>query len=103
VTRTELGCNETGSGSGEDECVGIFKENGGVAKIVVLDDRYIWTATSSSSVNRWVSVLGQAAVEGLGEKRLEWKSRRWPDLIRFNSTDLFLLHLHLQLPYLLYS
>lgn len=99
VTRTELGCNETGSGSGEDECVGIFKENGGVAKIVVLDDRYIWTATSSSSVNRWVSVLGQAAVEGLGEKRLEWKSRRWPDLIRFNSTDLFLLHL----PYLLYS
>lgn len=68
MTRTELGCNETGSCSGEDECVGIFKENGGVAKIVVLDDRYIWTATSSSSVNRWVSVSGPAAVEGLGEK-----------------------------------
>lgn len=55
VTRTELGSHEAGGSSGEDECVGIFKENGGVAKIVVLDDRYVWTATSSSSVNRWVS------------------------------------------------
>ncbi|KAI9279517.1 WD40-repeat-containing domain protein [Umbelopsis sp. AD052] len=56
VTRTELGSHEAGGSSGEDECVGIFKENGGVAKIVVLDDRYIWTATSSSSVNRWLSI-----------------------------------------------
>jgi WD repeat-containing protein 48 len=55
VTRTELGSSEAGGPSGEDECVGIFKENEGVAKIVVLDDTYIWTATSSSSVNRWVS------------------------------------------------
>lgn len=55
MTRTELGSHEAGGSSGEDECVGIFKENGGVAKIVVLDDRYVWTATSSSSVNRWVS------------------------------------------------
>ncbi|KAM3589904.1 hypothetical protein VKS41_000759 [Umbelopsis sp. WA50703] len=55
VTRTELGVSESGT-AGEDECVGIFKENGGVAKMVVLDDRYIWTATSSSSVNRWLGI-----------------------------------------------
>lgn len=60
VTRTELGSSESGT-AGEDECVGIFKENGGVAKIVVLDDRYIWTATSSSSVNRWLGIPSRQA------------------------------------------
>ncbi|OBZ91909.1 hypothetical protein A0J61_00044 [Choanephora cucurbitarum] len=40
----------------EAECIGLFKEDSGVLKIAALDDAYVWTATSSSSINRWLSV-----------------------------------------------
>ncbi|KAI8390199.1 WD40-repeat-containing domain protein [Blakeslea trispora] len=40
----------------ETECIGLFKEDSGVLKIAALDDTYVWTATSSSSINRWLSV-----------------------------------------------
>ncbi|KAI8882025.1 WD40 repeat-like protein [Backusella circina FSU 941] len=41
---------------GESECIALCKENSGVLKIAALEDSYIWTATSSSSINRWLSV-----------------------------------------------
>ncbi|KAI7883139.1 WD40 repeat-like protein [Lichtheimia hyalospora FSU 10163] len=54
VTKTEIsGCNEMDN---ESECIGLFKEKSGVSKIVVLQDKYIWTATSSSDINRWLSI-----------------------------------------------
>ncbi|KAF7731707.1 hypothetical protein EC973_008879 [Apophysomyces ossiformis] len=55
VTKTEI-LNTDTSISSESECVGLFKEKSGVVKIVALQDAYVWTATSSSSVNRWLSV-----------------------------------------------
>ncbi|KAI9473666.1 MAG: WD40-repeat-containing domain protein [Benjaminiella poitrasii] len=41
---------------GDSECIGLFKEETGVVKIAALDDTYIWTATSNSGINRWLSV-----------------------------------------------
>ncbi|KAI8078256.1 WD40-repeat-containing domain protein [Gilbertella persicaria] len=41
---------------GESECIGLFREDSGVLKIAALDDTYVWTATSSSSIHRWLSV-----------------------------------------------
>ncbi|KAI7898188.1 WD40-repeat-containing domain protein [Cokeromyces recurvatus] len=54
VTKTEI----TGQAVSESdsECIGLFREDAGVVKIVALADTYIWTATSSSSINRWLSV-----------------------------------------------
>ncbi|KAI8393498.1 WD40-repeat-containing domain protein [Radiomyces spectabilis] len=55
VTKTELGDTDV-FGSEESECVGLFKEKSGVVKIVALDDTFVWTATSSASINRWLSI-----------------------------------------------
>lgn len=41
---------------GESECIGLFREDSGVIKIAALEDSYVWTATTSSSINRWLSV-----------------------------------------------
>ncbi|KAI9313547.1 WD40-repeat-containing domain protein [Dichotomocladium elegans] len=54
VTKTEIAGNT--DWDGESECVGLFKEKSGVTKIVALQDTYIWTATSSCNINRWLSV-----------------------------------------------
>ncbi|KAI8086121.1 WD40-repeat-containing domain protein [Halteromyces radiatus] len=56
VTKTELPREGANEKHDESECIGLFKENSGVGKIVAFDDTYIWTATSSSSINRWLSV-----------------------------------------------
>ncbi|ORY94461.1 WD40-repeat-containing domain protein [Syncephalastrum racemosum] len=53
VTRTEISGQEE---DGESECIGLFKEESGVTKIAVWNDTYVWTATSSSSIHRWLSV-----------------------------------------------
>ncbi|KAJ3037764.1 hypothetical protein HDV00_001349 [Rhizophlyctis rosea] len=37
----------------EVDCVAVCKEQSGVMKVVAIDDMYIWTATNSSSINRW--------------------------------------------------
>ncbi|KAI8614390.1 hypothetical protein BC830DRAFT_1082008 [Chytriomyces sp. MP71] len=40
----------------EDElvdCVAVCKETGPVHKLVAVDDMFVWTATNSSSINRW--------------------------------------------------
>ncbi|KAI9265919.1 WD40-repeat-containing domain protein [Sporodiniella umbellata] len=52
VNKTEI----TGRSVSVGECVGLFREKSGVVKIAALDDSYIWTATSSSSINCWLSV-----------------------------------------------
>ncbi|KAI9253221.1 WD40-repeat-containing domain protein [Sporodiniella umbellata] len=54
VNRTEITGRAVSNSDGES--IGLFKEDSGVAKIVVLNDTYVWTATSSSSINRWLSV-----------------------------------------------
>ncbi|KAI8974896.1 WD40-repeat-containing domain protein [Pilobolus umbonatus] len=54
VIKTEISGEDVYDG--ESECVALFKENAGVAKITALDDTYVWTATSNSSINRWLSV-----------------------------------------------
>ncbi|CAO3591395.1 unnamed protein product [Absidia cylindrospora] len=56
VTKTEIPREGAGDKQDESECIGLFKENSGVGKIVAFDDTYIWTATSTSSINRWLSV-----------------------------------------------
>ncbi|CAO3591245.1 unnamed protein product [Absidia cylindrospora] len=56
VTKTEIPREGASDKHDESECIGLFKENSGVGKIVAFDDTYIWTATSSSSINRWLSV-----------------------------------------------
>ncbi|CAG8499312.1 1077_t:CDS:10 [Ambispora leptoticha] len=40
----------------DGECVAICKENAGIVKMVALDNKYIWTATSNSNINRWLDV-----------------------------------------------
>ncbi|KAI8639396.1 WD40-repeat-containing domain protein [Parasitella parasitica] len=54
VNKTEI----TGQtiAEGDIECIGLFREDSGVLKIVALEDAYVWTATSSSSINRWLSI-----------------------------------------------
>ncbi|KAI7873407.1 WD40-repeat-containing domain protein [Mucor mucedo] len=54
VNKTEIS-GQTLS-EGESECIGLFKEDSGVIKIAALEDTYVWTATTSSSINRWLSV-----------------------------------------------
>ncbi|KAI8875796.1 WD40 repeat-like protein [Backusella circina FSU 941] len=54
VNRTHI--SGRASDDAESECIALFKEESGVTKLAVLDDTYIWTATSSSSINRWLSV-----------------------------------------------
>ncbi|GAN06004.1 WD domain-containing protein [Mucor ambiguus] len=54
VNKTEI-TGET-LAEGDSECVGLFREDSGVLKIAALEDAYVWTATSSSSINRWLSV-----------------------------------------------
>ncbi|KAI7852561.1 WD40-repeat-containing domain protein [Circinella umbellata] len=56
VTRTEVSGHGDMDTSDESECIGLFKEKSGVAKIAVLNDTYVWTATSSSDINRWLSI-----------------------------------------------
>ncbi|CAO3616929.1 unnamed protein product [Cunninghamella blakesleeana] len=56
VTKTEIPREGASDLHEESECIGLFKENSGVGKIVAFDDKYIWTATSSSSINRWLSI-----------------------------------------------
>ncbi|KAL0092183.1 WD40-repeat-containing domain protein [Phycomyces blakesleeanus] len=60
VTKTEVSAGSFSDAS-ESECIALFKESSGVVKIVALDDTYIWTATSSASVNRWLSVPSRDA------------------------------------------
>lgn len=54
VNKTEISGQSLSDG--ESECVGLFKEDSGVIKIAALEDSYVWTATTSSSINRWLSV-----------------------------------------------
>ncbi|CAO3626805.1 unnamed protein product [Cunninghamella echinulata] len=56
VTKTEIPREGASDIHEESECIGLFKESSGVGKIVAFDDTYIWTATSSSSINRWLSI-----------------------------------------------
>ncbi|CAG8524535.1 13840_t:CDS:10 [Dentiscutata erythropus] len=44
------GCAEIRDG----ECVAVCKEEFGVVKLIALDNKYIWTATSDSSIKRWL-------------------------------------------------
>ncbi|KAJ3102206.1 hypothetical protein HDU97_000703 [Phlyctochytrium planicorne] len=58
MTRRRIGGDSTGKvgKGGVDElvdCVAVCREDGGVNKVVALDDQYIWTATNKSHVNRW--------------------------------------------------
>jgi WD repeat-containing protein 48 len=54
VNKTEISGQSLSEG--ESECIGLFKEDSGVIKIAALEDSYVWTATTSSSINRWLSV-----------------------------------------------
>jgi WD repeat-containing protein 48 len=54
VNKTEISGQSLSEG--ESECIGLFKEDSGVIKIAALEDTYVWTATASSSINRWLSV-----------------------------------------------
>jgi WD repeat-containing protein 48 len=54
VNKTEISGQSLADG--ESECIGLFKEDSGVIKIAALEDSYVWTATTSSSINRWLSV-----------------------------------------------
>ncbi|CAO3645376.1 unnamed protein product [Mucor hiemalis] len=54
VNKTEISGHSLADG--ESECIGLFKEDSGVIKIAALEDQYVWTATTSSSINRWLSV-----------------------------------------------
>ncbi|KAI8139501.1 hypothetical protein BJV82DRAFT_626258 [Fennellomyces sp. T-0311] len=56
VTRTEVSGHGDMDAPDESECIGLFKEKSGVAKIAVFNDTYVWTATSSSDINRWLSI-----------------------------------------------
>ncbi|KAI9496618.1 WD40-repeat-containing domain protein [Zychaea mexicana] len=56
VTRTEVSGHGDMDTPDESECIGLFKEKSGVAKIAVFNDTYVWTATSSSDINRWLSI-----------------------------------------------
>lgn len=49
--------------------VAIAQENEGVSKIVVAGD-YVWTATSSSSINRWKDVDTRAEIQALDGSQL---------------------------------
>ncbi|ORX58265.1 WD40 repeat-like protein [Hesseltinella vesiculosa] len=60
VTKTEIPRESASGVHEESECIGLFKEQSGVGKIVVYDDTHIWTATSSSSIHRWLSVPSRA-------------------------------------------
>ncbi|KAJ3213199.1 hypothetical protein HDU67_003177 [Dinochytrium kinnereticum] len=59
MTRRRIGGDasmKVGRGAVHDElvdCVAICREEGGVNKIVAIDDQYVWTATNKSSINRW--------------------------------------------------
>ncbi|CAI2176828.1 6755_t:CDS:10 [Funneliformis geosporum] len=53
VTRTDYSEYEE---IDDGECVAICKENAGIVKLVALDNKYIWTATCSSSIKRWQDV-----------------------------------------------
>ncbi|KAJ3261659.1 hypothetical protein HDU77_000773 [Chytriomyces hyalinus] len=65
VSRRRMGGGVSNGGAGgpgevkmrvEDElvdCVAICKEEGPVHKLVAVDDMFVWTATGSSSINRW--------------------------------------------------
>ncbi|KAG2236102.1 hypothetical protein INT48_006118 [Thamnidium elegans] len=55
VNKTEISGQSVSEGA-ESECIGLFKEDSGVIKIAALEDTYVWTATTSSSINRWLSV-----------------------------------------------
>ncbi|EIE87749.1 hypothetical protein RO3G_12460 [Rhizopus delemar RA 99-880] len=55
VNKTEISGRAI-SDSGDSECIGLFKEDSGVIKIAALQGTFVWTATSSSSINRWLSV-----------------------------------------------
>ncbi|RIB12846.1 hypothetical protein C2G38_2041481 [Gigaspora rosea] len=53
VTKIDYsGCTEIRDG----ECVAVCKEESGVVKLIALDNKYIWTATSDSSIKRWLDV-----------------------------------------------
>ncbi|CAG8445457.1 6484_t:CDS:10 [Ambispora gerdemannii] len=53
VAKTDYsGCAEIRDG----ECVAICKENASIVKVVALDNKYVWTATSNSNINRWLDV-----------------------------------------------
>ncbi|KAL0261160.1 hypothetical protein SLS55_004856 [Diplodia seriata] len=59
VAKTDVrGCIEMDEGLS----VAVCQEHGGVAKAVVAGD-YVWTATSSSSINRWQDVNTEADVQ----------------------------------------
>ncbi|CAG8457094.1 773_t:CDS:10 [Funneliformis caledonium] len=53
VTRTDYSEYEE---IDDGECVAICKENAGIVKLVALDNKYIWTATCSSSIKRWQDI-----------------------------------------------
>ncbi|KAK9722920.1 hypothetical protein K7432_002305 [Basidiobolus ranarum] len=53
VTKTYVGSRGTDNDGSDGECVAICKEKHGVVKLVAVDNKYIWTATASSSINRW--------------------------------------------------
>ncbi|ORX90173.1 hypothetical protein K493DRAFT_410036 [Basidiobolus meristosporus CBS 931.73] len=50
---TYVGSRGSDSDGNDGECVAICKEKHGVVKLVAVDNKYIWTATASSSINRW--------------------------------------------------
>ncbi|KAI7865903.1 WD40-repeat-containing domain protein [Spinellus fusiger] len=54
VTKTEIASGHCETL--ETECIGLLKEKTGVMSIVALEDTYVWTATSSAHLHRWVSV-----------------------------------------------
>lgn len=65
VAKTDVrGCADMDEG----RCVAVCQEHEGVNKVVCAGD-YIWTSTSSSSINRWKDVDTEAEVQGADAPR----------------------------------
>jgi WD repeat-containing protein 48 len=71
----------------EAECVAVYKEHHGVTKIVGVGDR-VWSATSSSSINRWLDTPNWDPIPPLGtaHHRASSTSRQRPSSIQARPT-----------------
>ena len=58
VTKTDLR-SSSGDGSGEGECIAVCREDSGINSLSLLGDR-LFTATSKSSINRWLDTETEA-------------------------------------------
>lgn len=49
----KISCSQTEGDFRDSDCIALCKEIAPVLKIAAIEDAYIWTATTSSTVNRW--------------------------------------------------